>query len=89
MPIIPTMWSFQENEFIPILDVKGENPEKESERGMFYEAVIIIKKAGEFNGIPLQKEPEPANHIARTVSFSIIFRNNEELKSFMKAIILE
>ncbi len=86
MMMIPVSWSFQRKSVIPIIEVKGESPAKESEFIMIQNAVEMIQKANEFKGIPYQNPPSPSNNFLLTVSFSLIFPSDKDLTSFMEAI---
>lgn len=86
MRMIPVSWSFRQKSVMPIIEVKGESPAKESELIMIQNAVEIIEKASEFKGIPYQNSPSPSNNFSLTVSFSPIFPSDQDLTSFMETI---
>ena len=85
--IIPVSWSFQRQNYMPIIEVRGESSIKESEPIMLLEATELIEKAGQYKGIPYQEGPCPLSSECNImVYFSILFPSDKELNNYMESI---
>ena len=83
-----TAWSFERKSSFPIVKIIGQTDEKEAELGLVSVAILLVKKAEYFKGIPCQEEPvfpklEPGTKIS--ISFSILFQNEEDFIEFTKS----
>ena len=84
--IIPINWSFERKSILPVIEVKGKSPLKESEAIMIWESVRIIEKASNFKGTPYPVPTCPASNISLCVSFPIIFPSEQALTNFLENI---
>lgn len=83
-----TAWSFHRTSSFPIVKVIGESAEKEAELGLVSVAILLVKKAECFNGVPCQEEPvfpKTDSGSKISISFSILFKNEKDFIEFTKS----
>lgn len=83
-----TSWHIERKSSFPMIKVIGESDQKEAELGLVSVAILLIKKAEYFEGIPCQENPiypklEPGSKIS--ISFSILFKDENGFIEFAKA----
>lgn len=83
-----TAWHLERKSSFPIVKVIGETDEKGAERSLLSVAILLVKKAECFDGVPCQEEPifpdlERDSKVA--VSFSILFKNENDFVEFTKS----
>lgn len=84
MMIVPVNWSFQRKSILPIIEAIGKSKVKDSEPILIQNAIEIIKKAEEFNGKPYPCKPNYSTTNSISISLSIIFPTEEDIKNYME-----
>ena len=83
-----TAWHLERKSSFPIVKVIGETDENGAELNLISVAILLVKKAECFDGVPCQEDPifpklERGSKVA--VSFSILFKNENDFIEFTKS----
>ena len=84
MMMVPINWCFQRKSIMPIIEAKGESTVKESKKFLIQNAIEIIEEADKFKGRPYPSEPNFPTTNSISVSFSLIFPTETDIKNFME-----
>ena len=82
MPIARIIWSFEQRNIMPILKVTGTSLDTGIEHILLKSAVDFIEIAQKYNGVPYEPSPPESSGAPLAVSFSLLFKTQNDLISF-------
>lgn len=84
MPIARIIWSFEQRSIMPILKVTGTSLDPGIEHILLKSAVDFIEIAQKFNGVPYDSTPPEQSGAPLAVSFTLLFKTQNDLLNFTK-----